>query len=93
MQMKRHAALAVALLSMPAAASAAPSASGRYLARGGRPEAVIVLGEKAAPLHRFVAGELKRYIAAVSGASPEIIAAGQFKSSSATAAILLGGAG
>ena len=81
MHMTRYAALAVALVSIFVFPHAARSASGRYLARGGSPEAVIVLGERATPLHRFAAGELRRYLAAVSGASLEILGADQFKTS------------
>lgn len=75
---------------MPVIACAAQGAAGRYLAHDGRPEAVIVLGEKAAPLHRFAAGELQRYIATLSGASPEILTPNQFRAGSARTAILLG---
>ncbi len=90
MHITRYAALVVTLVPMLALPCAAQSASGRYLARNGKPETVIVLGERATPFYTFIAGELRRYIAALSGASPEIVGAGQFRMNSARTGILLG---
>jgi hypothetical protein len=46
-----------------------------YLVEGGKAQAVIVLGENAPPSYRFLAGELNRYVSAITGASLEIATA------------------
>ena len=49
------------------------SAREYFLARGGKAEAVIVVGQESGPFHRWVAGELQRYLQKLSGAEFAIV--------------------
>jgi len=46
-----------------------------FLARNGKPEAVIVVGQDSAPFYRWVAGEVQRYVRELSGAELPIVTA------------------
>lgn len=58
-----------------AMAAAAASASDRFLAKNGQPEAVIVIGQESGPFSRWVAGEVQRYVRQLSGAELPIATA------------------
>jgi len=56
--------------------SAAPTpAQDRFLVRGSQPEAAIVVGQESGPFHRWVAGEVQRYVRQLSGAELPIATA------------------
>ncbi len=54
-------------------ASAGRAAEDRFLAKGGRAEATIVVGQKAPAFDRWVAGELQRYVKQLSGADLPLV--------------------
>jgi hypothetical protein len=60
--------LLIVVVTISAAFPRASSAGESTLARGGQAEAVIVVGKDANPFHRWVAGELQRYLKQLSGA-------------------------
>jgi hypothetical protein len=62
--------LALLLLASPRSEALAEDA---LLAKGGRAEAVIVVGRDAGSFHRWVAGELQRYVQQLSGARVPIV--------------------
>jgi len=53
--------------------AAAQAAQDTFLAKGGRAEAVIVVGRDAGDFYRWVAGELQRYVRQLSGAELPIV--------------------
>jgi hypothetical protein len=53
--------------------AAAEASQDAFLAKGGRAEAVIVVGRDAGDCHRWVAGELQRYVKQLSGAELPIV--------------------
>ncbi len=59
--------------------AAGPAGGGAVLAREGKPEAVIVVADKAGPADRFAAEELQKYLEKMSGARLEIAAEGSLK--------------
>jgi hypothetical protein len=64
-----------------------------YLVRDGRAQAQIIIGDNASPFYQFVAGELKRYIFALTGASLDITRVSQAGRNEGSSWILLGGPG
>ncbi len=58
-----------------------------YLVRGGRPEATLIVGQGASPFYRFVAAELNRYFAAISGSPLAVNPSGGATPSGITIAI------
>ncbi|MBZ5565227.1 MAG: hypothetical protein LAP13_22750 [Acidobacteriia bacterium] len=61
------------------------------IASNGRPTSVIVLGDSAGPLDRFVAGELQRYVEILSGAKLEIVSSHEISGKAKGKSILLVG--
>ena len=53
--------------------TAAPAVKDAFLAKNGRAEATIVVGHKGGAFHRWVAGELQRYVKQLSGAELPIV--------------------
>ena len=66
--------LLIAVAAMPAVWPCASSAGDCILARGGRAEAVIVVGKGANPFHLWVAGELQRYLHELTGGQFSVVA-------------------
>ena len=56
--------------------AATPPAPECFLAKKGRPEAVIVIGKDSGAFYRWVAGEVQRYVRELSGAELPIVTAG-----------------
>jgi len=67
----------------------ASSAQEHFLAKGGKAEAVIVVGRDSCPFDRWVAGELQQYLQELSGAEFSIVTADEIPAEKAL--ILLGG--
>jgi hypothetical protein len=65
--------------------------SQEFLVEGGKPRAVIVLGDNSDPFYRFVGGELQRYVKAITGASLEIVTASQARNRPESLLVLIGG--
>ena len=57
--------------------TAAQAAQDTFLAKGGRAEAAIVVGQQAGAFDRWVAGELQRYVKQLSGAELPIVTSDQ----------------
>lgn len=80
-----------ALLCLITALSAAGAPPAELLASQGAARAVIVVDDQSGPFYRWIAGELVRYIEAISGARLPVETTATYRSQGGTTAILLGG--
>lgn len=76
------------VLPLLAATAAIALAEPAHLVRDGHAEAAIVIGADAGPFYRSLAGELARYVQAISGATPAVLTTREYRTG---AAIVLGG--
>jgi len=80
-----------ALLCLITALSAAGAPPAELLASQGAARAVIVVDDQSGPFYRWIAGELVRYIEAISGARLPVETTATYRSQGGKTAILLGG--